>query len=456
MTTSNRLLLLSALTCACVAGCERTSPAPQKPAARVSQVVLITIDTLRFDRLGTYGYEARPTSPSIDAWADQAAVFERAFAQAPWTVPSLGALMTGFYPSESGVYTNRAHIDPDFVTLAQLFRQRGFRTASFNTHRLLLSEYGGFRRGFEEVFPTSETGAEHSEHKLPFSRAEPALMSWLAAHAAEPFFIWMHDMSPHEPPTEGNAYLDDPSWGRGGMYRQYDPEIRWMDDLLGRTFARLKELGIWDKALIILTADHGEAFLEHDLRGHQDVMYDEVLHVPLIVQYPGMKRAQRIATPVELLDVFQTITELAGLDAPPSSRGESLVALLDGQRTERARPFMFHSRYHFERGEHQLAVRDSEWKLIVKTPPSTQTRDDHPEWGLFAPGTIYELYHVDRDPYESENVIDRFSDVALRLSEALWAWKQLTAAQVHIGPKRAPREVDAATREALRALGYAE
>lgn len=441
---------------ALASGCDRSASTPATPAARVSQVVLITIDTLRADRLGTYGYEARPTSPTIDTWANQAAVFDRAFAQAPWTIPSLGSLMTGFYPGEVGLYTNRAHIDPDFVTLAQLFRQRGFRTASFNTHHLLLSEYGGFRRGFEEVFPATEAPDDSGTHKLPFALAEPALMSWLERRAAEPFFVWIHDMSPHEPPTEGNVYLKDPRWGRGGTYRQYDPEIRWMDDLVGRILARLKALGIWDKALIILTADHGEAFLEHDLRGHQDVMYDEVLRVPLIVQYPGMTRPQRITTPVELLDVFQTISELADLDVPADSRGESLVPILDGRRAERAHPFLFHSRYHFEHGEHQLAVRDGAWKLIVKTPPSAQSRDDRPEWGLFTPGTIVELYHVERDPDELENLIDQYSDVALRLEQALWAWKQLTAEQVHLGPKRAPREVDAATREALRALGYAE
>jgi arylsulfatase A-like enzyme len=452
-----RLTAAVALTAAllCV-GCDRAGTPPPKRAARVTQVVLITIDTLRADRLGTYGYEARPTSPTIDAWADQAAVFERAFSQAPWTIPSLGSLMTGFYPSEVGVYTNRAHIDPDFVTLAQLFRQRGFRTASFNTHYLLLGEYTGFRRGFEEMFPEAVAPTDSGVHKLPFALAEPALMSWLERRAAEPFFVWIHDMSPHEPPTEGNVYLKDPFWGRGGEYRQYDPEIRWMDDLLSRIFARLKALGIWDKALIIFTADHGEAFLEHDLRGHQDVIYDEVLRVPLIVQYPGMKRPQRIVAPVELLDVFQTIAELADLDVPVDSRGESLVPLLDGKRSERERPFLFHSRYHFEHGEHHLAVRDSEWKLIVKTPPSAQQRDDPPDWGLFAPGTTYELYHVDADPEELENVIDRYSDVALRLGQALWAWKQLTAQQVHLGPKRAPRELDAATREALRALGYGD
>ena len=101
-------------------------------------------------------------------------------------------------------------------------------------------------------------------------------------------------------------------------------------------------------------------------------------------------------------------------------------------------------------------MRDDEWKLIVKTPPSAQAPADRPEWGLFTPGTTYELYHVAQDPGELENVVDRHSDVALRLGQALWAWKQLTAAQIHVGPKRETREVDAATREALRALGYAE
>jgi arylsulfatase A-like enzyme len=421
----------------------------------VSQVVLITIDTLRADRLGLYGYEDRPTSPQLDAWSEDAIVFERAFTQAPWTVPALGSLMTGFYPAEIGAYTNRAHIDPDFVTLAQLFRQDGFRTATFNTHYLLLSTYGGFRRGFEEIVPTVDAPADDSVHKVPFSRAEPALMAWLERHAAEPFFVWIHDMSPHEPSTEGNIYLADPSWGRGGKYRQYDPEIRWMDDLVGRIFTRLKSLGIWEQLLIVFTADHGEAFLEHDLRGHQDVMYDEVLRIPLIVRYPGMGPPQRIAEPVELLDLYRTIGELAGLEVPHAVRGESLVPLMDGKAEHRTRPFLFHSRYHFERGEHQLAVRDVEWKLIVKTP-SSQRNDERPEWGLFTPGTTFELYHIARDPGEAENVINEYGDVALRLEQALWAWRQRTAAQVHVGPKRAPQELDAATQEALRALGYAE
>jgi choline-sulfatase len=432
---------------------DRETP-PAAPAVKVSQIVLVTIDTLRADRLGAYGYTRKPTSPSLDSWAKDAALFERAFAQAPWTVPSLGSLMTGFYPIEAGVYTNRAHLDPDFTTLAQLFSQQGFRTASFNTHYLLLNGYGGFRRGFADVHPSLGEPEDDRIHKIPFARVEPELMRWLDRHANEKFFVWIHDMTPHEPESEDNPYLQDPDWDAGGDWRPYDPEVRWMDDMFGRLLSKLQALGIAERALIVFTADHGEAFLEHGLPGHQNVIYDEVLRVPLILSYPGMPRAGRIAEPVELIDLFRTICELAGLDAPAAARGESLVPIVEGKREARRRPFSFHSRYHFEHGQHHLAVRDREWKLIVKTPESSQRPQDRPEWGLFAPGTAFELYNFARDPGEEDNLIDEYADVALRLAQSLWAWKQRGDAQLLVGPKRAPAVLDQGTREALRALGY--
>jgi arylsulfatase A-like enzyme len=412
---------------------------------RAKQVVLITIDTLRFDRLGLYGYRRRPTSPNLDAWSRGAVVFDRATAPAPWTVPSLSALLTGRYPAEVGSYTNGDGIHPDFTTLAELFRAQGYATASFNTHALLIGVRGGFRQGFDTVYPKELKPIIEDEHKMPYALTEPHLMEWLQAHAHEPFFVWVHDMDPHMPPTTGNPYLADREWSR------YDAEVRWMDEAVGRIIERLRALGLGDDLLIVFTADHGEAFGdEHGLTGHQDVMYDEVLRIPLLVQYPGMGAPRRIAEPVELLDVYSTIAELAGLIVPEGTRGQSLAPLLDGRRAERTTPYGFHARYFFEDGSHWLAVRDREWKLLAKTPDADANvvKRGAPRWVLDDPKTYLELYRIADDPGEENDLYETHPEQVERLQQVLSDWGDSVAQ----GPTRP--ELDDATREALRALGY--
>jgi len=437
----------------------------QRKPWRADKVVLITIDTLRAHRLGFYGYDKRPTSPALDAWSKEAVVFDRAMAQAPWTIPSLGSLFTGRYSVEVGVYTNRGVIRPGIVTLPELFRQKGFRTATFNTHSLLVNSNTGFRRGFDESFPPQVKPAERNQFKIPFAQTEPYLMRWLEEHSQQKFFIWIHNMDPHDPPTVGNPYIGKPNWDA------YDAEVRWVDESIARIRAKLTALGIWDQSLIVFAADHGEAFGEHRLNGrrlagHQNVMYDEVLQVPLIIQYPAMGRPKRINEPVELLDLFPTIAELAGLPLPASIRGESLVPLINGSETQRKKNELFHARYHFEDYHHEFAVRDREWKLLVRTPdqhlgplPVAATQELRaPMWSLDAEGTTFELYHVADDPGET---IDRFhnelevAEVTHRLEQVLLAWKDMVEPPAAPLPRPGPT-LDAATEEKLRALGYAK
>jgi arylsulfatase A-like enzyme len=411
---------------------------------RARQVVLITIDTLRFDQLGVYGYTRRPTSPSIDAWSRDAVIFDHATAPAPWTLPSLGALLTGRYPAEVGTYTNSDGIDPDFTTLAELFQAHGFATASFNSHALLVGERGGFRQGFDLVYPEDVRVELEGEHKMAFARAEPSLMAWLETHKDEPFFVWVHDMDPHLPPTEGNPYLKTAGWVR------YDAEVRWMDEAMGRLFAKLRELGLGSDLLVVFTADHGEAFGdEHGLLGHQDVMYDEVLRVPLIVRYPAMGPPRRIAAPVESFDVFSTIAELAGLPEPAGTRSESLVPLLENLRPQRSKPFAFAARYFFEDGRHWLSARDGEWKLLARTPDlGDNDRRGAPRWSVDDARTYFELYRTADDPAEQHDLFETHPEQVERLSRLLGTW----GGSLAHGPTRL--ELDDATREKLRALGY--
>ena len=442
---SRRLALIAAVVVLLVAGATAAWHAHTGSPWRAKQVVLITIDTLRADRLGVYGYQARPTSPNIDAWARSAVIFDHATAPAPWTVPSLGALHTGRYPAEVDSYTNFDGIHPDFTTLAELFHARGVTTASFNTHALLVRARGGFRQGFDTVYPERINPEVEGEHKMPFSDTEPHLMEWLEAHAHEPFFLWIHDMDPHLPPTVGNPYLEAPGWER------YDAEVHWMDEAMGRVLEKLHALGLGPDLLVVFTADHGEAFGdEHGLVGHQDDMYDEVLHVPLMMRYPTMGPPRRIDAPVELIDVYATIVELAGLQVPEGTRSESLVPLLAGTRAQRVKPYAFHARYFFEDGRDWLAVRDKEWKLLARTPdldPSS-TRSGAPRWDLDRTETYYELYHITDDPGEQHDLFEQHPEQVARLRQVLAEWGDSVAQ----GPTRA--ELDDATREALRALGY--
>lgn len=415
---------------------------PDAATWHARQVVLISIDTLRADRLGAYGYKARATSPNIDALAQQSVVFERAYTTAPWTIPSLAAVLTGRYPVEVGAYTNADTVSTDAITLAELFQQHGFATAMFNTHAVLVSQRGGFRQGFDTVVPEEVVPLEPGEHKASFAANEPALMQWLDGHARQPFFLWIHDMSPHLPQTAGNPWLTTPGWPR------YDAEVRNSDDLVGRVLRKLAELRLGDELLIVVTADHGEAFGdEHGLTGHQDVMYDEVLRVPLIVGAPVFE-PRRVSAPVELVDLYPTIASFAGLPVPAEVRGESLRPLLTGSGTARAHPYAFAMRFFFENDDstHWLAVRDADWKLLAKTPD--HGHDGPPGWNLADPKTYFELYRTADDPGEQHDLFESQPQEVARLRRVFEEWTQ------SLGAKPARVEADDATHEHLRALGY--
>ena len=430
-------------------GC--TGPSPQRHGR---QIILVTIDTLRDDYLGCYGYSAKPTSPNLDAWSKEAVVFDEAMAQAPWTIPSLSSVLTGHYPIEVGAYTNRCGINSAFPTLPELLQHQGYETAAFLTHPLLANKRNGFRRGFDEVFPDAKWLGHPPGEKLPYADLEPTVMHWLDTHANDSFFIWIHDMDTHTPATTGNPYLSQPSW------HGYVGEVHWVDESMGHLITKLKALGIWDKALFIFTADHGEAFGEHKLVGHQNVMYDEVLHVPLMVHHPGTPPA-RIEEPVELFDVFSTIADYAGVKPPPETHSESLRPLIEQERAHLEKPFVFEARYHFEGSYHKFAVRDREWKLLVTTPDqnvfnpaSKEAREwQKPLWDLWAPGTKLELYHYGLDPLEKMNVADQYPKVDKRLLGDLARWQKEVTLSAHRMTPVTP-VLDQATRDALHALGY--
>ena len=416
--------------------------------APVRKIVLVSIDTLRADFLSSYGY-AKSTTPRIDAFAEDALLFERATVPSPWTAPSMAAMITGRYPLETEVYTNQNHLKRGLNSMADTLSKAGLATAWFNTNPVLMLGDSAFREGFAHVEPAARFTA-----KLPFSKLEASVDAWLEKHADGDFFLWLHNMDPHSPPTEGNPHHQNKQW------TTYEGEVRLVDDTMGRLFDKLKSLGIWDETLVIFTADHGEAFSEHMLPGHQNVIYDEVLHVPMIIRSPGMATRGRTDEPVELIDLYRTILELAQVEVPAGVRGESLVPILDGRATRRQQEYSFHSRYYFKnQQQHWLAVRDREYKLIAKVPfevdPKVNMIQQRPTWSLDQPGTTLELYRYADDPREQVNLIFVGADpsVAERLKGALLAWRDRMAGRTEATTDTAI-ELDDKTRDALRKLGY--
>ncbi len=413
---------------------------------RAKRVFLFTVDTLRADGLGLYGFDVVDVSPNLDAWSKDAMVFDRASSQAPWTIPSLASFMTGRFDNEMGVYTNETGIPDGWPTLAEIFQEAGYETASFNSHAVLLEEEMGFRRGFDSSYPHSATTVVDAEHKIAFADVEPDLMRWIDDHASDRFFAWVHDMDPHSPKTPGNPYFANSGWHR------YDAEVRWVDDTFARIVAHLKAAGVWDDDfLFVFTADHGEAFGDHGLMGHQDVLYDEVLRVPLLIYYSGMEKPMRIDEPVDLLDVRRTILDLAGLSEPPGTHGESLVPILRGERSERRRKFSMHSRYYFEDGHHEYAIRERVWKLIVRTPASEDRLGaGWPTWMADRDEATLELYNLAQDPGEYHDVADTHPEIVEYLRNALEDWNDGLE-----NPKREAPRLDDEDLDILRRLGYA-
>ncbi len=419
------------------------SPAPARALPRAEKIILFSVDTLRADRLGCYGYSQAPTSPNIDAWARDAVIFDRAYAHAPWTVPSLAALMTGLYPRQLGVFTNETGIAADWSTLPEVLHDVGYRTAMFNSHSVLLQPEMGFTQGFDEVHPEDFDVVLEGEDKIAFSRVEDQLMGWLDRHADDRFFLWIHDMDPHHPETPGNPYLEEPGWAT------YDAEIRWTDEVFGRLVRRLQALGVWDEVLLVFVADHGEAFDDHGMVGHQNVMYDEVLRVPLIVGYPPVLKAKRVGEPVDLIDLRSTILDLASVRETEPVSGESLVAILDDRRDRRDRGLTMHSRYFFEDGHHELGVRDRWWKLIARTAPSEDRLDGGlPSWDLSSEDTRFELYNLTTDPLEKSDLAGEYPQVVRRLAAEIETWSRDDE------PERDAPRLDESHREILRKLGY--
>lgn len=334
-------------------------------------IVLVSIDSLRPDHLGCYGY-AKPTSPTIDALARDGARFETAVSSTSWTLPAHAALFTGLIDSAHGVVDNGLALDARHTTLAEVLRDRGWSTAGFFGGPYLHPIFG-LSQGFDtwtscmsddlddgsalESDFVAATASSHADVTGP--RTLEAVRGWLERIDERPFFLFLHLWDVHYDYVPPKEYLDrfDPGYTgsldlrdlprnpaiHAGMPERdlqhliaaYDGEIRFTDDMLRDVLAALEAKGRLANTLVVITADHGQEFFEHGDKGHQRTLFDEVVRVPLVVRWPGKVAASTLVRePVRLIDVAPTIASFAGARLPdvhgrdlrPLVRGEALPA----------------------------------------------------------------------------------------------------------------------------------
>jgi choline-sulfatase len=423
-----RLPLL--LAAAPLAGLTACGPAPADAPAAPRSLVLVTIDTLRADRVGCYGHEGART-PTLDGLAARGVRCARTSAVAPLTFPAHTSLMTGLLPPAHGARDNGSHrAVPGLETLAETLRARGFRTGGFTAAFVLDSIYG-LDQGFEVYGDVPQRQAEPTAEfeERPAAEVNAEALAWLDSVARdERFFLWVHYFEPHQPYPPAGAL---PPEFRG---RPYDAEVAAADRALGELLDGLEARGRLAESLVVVTSDHGESLGEHGEATHSLFVYEGVLHVPLVFAHAGLPAGGVLEAPTSTVDVRPTVLELLGVDAPlPAPPATSLVEALRGAELP-PRPVYFESLYaRLNYGWAELqGVREGDLKLIRAPRP--------------------ELYDLRGDRAEAENLHAARPDEARRLAGELEA--VLDAARAAAPEGDARRELSGEERRRLANLGY--
>jgi len=465
------MLLLAAL----FPGCGRKEVPPN--------ILLITIDTLRPDRIGAYGNEFART-PNLDRLARKGTLFLNASSVSAWTLPSMATIMTSTYPARHGAYWVDRAIDPDLPTLAETLSEAGYTTAGVHGHLLVSSLYG-FDKGFDHL---TELGVDLSdedaawESALGWREGEPtsdqitsAALDWLEESPSEPFFLWVHYFDPHlpyKPPDSFRDAFDDyppdritlngrppqkyfrrknpmPEEMRRRILGLYDGEIFAADRAIGDLLAAY-DRAFESEPIIVITSDHGEEFKEHGRLSHTKTLYEELVRIPLMVAGPQIPSRSLVTSPAQNADIFPALLSLVPIEGVEGLQGVPLIFNDDD-----GSPRQLHLSETRNRSWSDSAgttatgagplflrsVREGPWKMI---------------FSLLDDGG--ELYYLPDDPTEQENVADLHADVVERLTriyeESAAPGKPFMADGMSSGGESF--QLNQGQIERLRALGYIE
>lgn len=454
----------------------KADPAPA-PATKRPNVLVVTLDTTRADHTSAYGY-SRPTTPRLVELAKQGVRFETAYAPIATTLPSHTSMFTGLLPRTHGSLKNGLPVNPKLTLLSEVLSGAGYRTSAFLGSFAVSSRFG-LQRGFanyDDHFKDGQCKWEVSRwegQKIDgdFCRrgdlTRAVAVEWLqqqgylpkdgaapgtAKRPEQPFFVWIHFFDPHNPydPPEEQAKLFPPlSANPTELERDvanYDGEIHFTDQEVGKLLDALAAGGILDDTLVIVVGDHGEGLMDHGWMLHGLQIYEEAVHVPLIVRWPAkLPKGKTIAEPVELVDLTPTILDLTGVPAPavtPPIEGLSLAAALQGKATlDPQRPILLQRRFYAGDNEKGISVKGSKHGLRVGDWKYIEAKEEN----------TYELYDLKSDPREKKNLAD--AKPAERDAMAAKLAKTLDGTAV---AAPAARTVSPEDQRKLEALGYVQ
>ncbi len=431
-------------------------PKPIETTSAPPSVIVISMDTLRADHLGCYGYH-RDTSVNIDALAARGVRFDAMSSTSAWTTPAHGSLFASRYPAQLGVVTfdgrkKARSLKQDELMLAEVLKDAGYETQAF-TGGGYVSRKLGLGQGFDEYRDLEALQGYLAD-----------LMTWLDERdSGRPLFLFVHFYNthrPYRPPVK--EFKEKFKGGYKGNFpvgkvcqkkrwplkkadldfvvSQYDGEIAHADHLLGKFFSFLEQTGLDRNALIVFLSDHGEEFFEHGGCDHVTTVYEELIRVPFIVIGPGIEPGRVIEAPASIIDVAPTILDYLDLPVPGSMQGVSLLPAMRGEGQPCTYQFSetgLHSKERIVRG-----VRAEGWKLILD-------HEDNP----------VELYDLEHDALEKHNLLDARGGVVEALVEAFGTWRRQIEQAQDPSAGAEPQEVlqtDPELLERLKALGYAE
>lgn len=461
----NRSILLVAGLVSLGAACKRPG---QTARPDLPPVILISIDTLRRDHLPLYGYR-RNTAPNLQGFGREAVVFEENIAAATNTAPAHASMLSGLYPAGHGVLHNAYKIRDSVPVLAEILGDAGYETAAFVSGFTLNGDITGLDRGFDRY---DDAGLRRGERRA--EKTIQAAQRWLQAYADDdPFFLFVHLFDPHFPyrashrhaklflPSGKTSFTFDEAADldrmRSGKARpgeleeyvsRYDGEIHYADHWLGRLLQTLRDRKLYDRSLIIFTADHGETLDERPfVFDHGGRVYDEQIRVPLAIRFPsGRYGGRRIPGGVHQVDLLPTVLEHLAIPAPPT-HGQSQLAAIRGEAAVIPRPL-------FSLARPAPARVPKLENRIIKEGVVTSIRFQDLKLISYptASGEIYELFNLREDPGEQQNIAGAHPELVSELQPELARWRQAVGGDL-LTP---PPDISPDARATLRALGYVE
>jgi arylsulfatase A-like enzyme len=461
-------------------------------------IIIIVADALRADHLSCYGYK-RDTTPNIDELAKEGALFKTCIAQSSWTRPSVASLFTSLYPSMHLAYTVNQRLPEYLTTMAEVLKGKGYTTCGISANLILKEEFG-YSQGFDYYnVETQESiyACFCSKRKdllfgmlgewlfkrmfKPYDAVEidcdlltQKALNWIEKKGGSPFFLYLHYMDPHAPynPPESYERMYSEDY-KGKKYRmgevirlkkmgreispkelqniidRYDGEITFMDEYIGKLINALKEMQLFENTLLVFTADHGEAFFEHNDTTHGQSLYNELIHVPLIITYPKLiKRNTVIDTPVAMIDIMPTIMEVLNIPCFNEMQGKSFLTLFQDEDPIKHKEFII-SELFVQRGKGGwcTAIITKDYKYILIENSLNNILGSK----KLAHKKLQEFYDLRNDPKELYNIFCPKSEAVGKLKKKLLVYLSFKRQHIH-SPEEV--EIDEDTKQQLKALGY--